>query len=74
MINWYRAYASFRFPGQLEALGEGLVRAPTRILWGVPDAFMESRLAELSLKYCTDATLTRIPGSGPGCSTKSQRS
>jgi pimeloyl-ACP methyl ester carboxylesterase len=64
MTNWYRAYAAFRFPGQLAALGDGLVRIPARIVWGEPDAFMESRLADLSLRYCRDGTLTRIPGSG----------
>jgi pimeloyl-ACP methyl ester carboxylesterase len=64
MLNWYRAYAPFRFPGQLEALGDGRVRPPARLVWGVPDAFMESRLARLSLAYCADAELIEMPGAG----------
>lgn len=64
MINWYRAYPDFRFPLQLEALGDGTVRVPTRIVWGLRDAFMESRLARLSARHCTNASVTELPQTG----------
>lgn len=60
MINWYRA--AFRYP--YEVTGDGTVRVPTRIVWGMKDAFLESRLGRLSLKHCTDATLTEVPTAG----------
>lgn len=56
--------APFRFPGQREELGDGVVRAPTRIVWGVPGGFMETRLARLSLRYCAEGSYLEVPGSG----------
>jgi epoxide hydrolase 4 len=52
MINWYRALFRLRtkFPDRT-------VRIPTRILWGVRDAFLISEMAQESLRYCTNAEL-----------------
>jgi epoxide hydrolase 4 len=60
MINWYRA--SFRHPHVVE--GDGVVRVPTRLVWGMRDRFFESRLARLSLPHCAQATLVELPDAG----------
>jgi epoxide hydrolase 4 len=56
MIHWYRAglRVHARFP-------DGVVRVPTRILWGERDAFLGAQMAEESLRYCTDGELIRFP-------------
>lgn len=55
-MNWYRAAARHRakFPYPT-------VRVPTRILWGMRDAFLLSEMAEASLRYCTEAKLIPFP-------------
>jgi pimeloyl-ACP methyl ester carboxylesterase len=60
MINWYRA--AFRYP--VEVPDDSVVRVPTRIVWGMQDRFFESRMAQLSLKYCANATLVEVPNAG----------
>jgi pimeloyl-ACP methyl ester carboxylesterase len=47
MLNWYRA-----FPRSLKDQERGAVLAPTLILWGRQDAFLQAGLAEASLRYC----------------------
>jgi pimeloyl-ACP methyl ester carboxylesterase len=60
MINWYRA--GFRYPPRVD--GDGTVRVPTRIVWGMKDRYLESRLARLSAEHCADATLVEMPDAG----------
>jgi pimeloyl-ACP methyl ester carboxylesterase len=52
MINWYRAAFRHRtkFP-------DSTVHVPTRILWGMRDAFLLSEMAHESLRYCDNAEL-----------------
>ncbi len=52
MMNWYRAAARHRskFP-------DSTVHVPTRILWGLRDAFLLSEMAHDSLRYCDSADL-----------------
>jgi pimeloyl-ACP methyl ester carboxylesterase len=52
MINWYRAAARHRskFP-------DAKVHVPTRILWGMHDAFLLPEMAHDSLRYCDNAEL-----------------
>ena len=57
MITWYRA--AFRYPHPVE--GDGLVRVPTRIVWGMKDPFFEKRLLGLSVKHCADASVVELP-------------
>jgi epoxide hydrolase 4 len=52
MINWYRA--AFRHRSKFP---DPTVRVPTRILWGVRDAFLLPEMAKASLRYCTSAEL-----------------
>ena len=56
MINWYRAAFRHRTP-----FPDRTVRVPTRILWGVRDAFLMAEMAQESLKYCTQAELITFP-------------
>jgi epoxide hydrolase 4 len=56
MTNWYRA--AFRFPSHFP---DRTVRVPTRILWGMRDAFLGAEMAEESLQFCTNAELIRFP-------------
>lgn len=60
MLNWYRAGA--QYPSEIE--GDGKVRAPTKVIWGKKDVFSESRLAQLSLKYCDQAEVIILPDAG----------
>ena len=60
MIDWYRA--AFRQPEPLE--GDGLVRVPTRIVWGMSDRFFEPRMAILSVRHCQGGRLTSLPAAG----------
>lgn len=55
-MNWYRAAARHR-----AKFADPVVRVPTRILWGMRDAFLLSEMAEASLRYCTDAHLIQFP-------------
>jgi pimeloyl-ACP methyl ester carboxylesterase len=52
MIHWYRALFRHRtrFPDRT-------VLVPTRILWGMRDAFLLSEMAQDSLRFCTNAEL-----------------
>jgi pimeloyl-ACP methyl ester carboxylesterase len=51
MINWYRALrCSGRLPWPR-------IAGPLQIIWGRQDAFLKSRLAELSLPECANAQL-----------------
>ncbi|MGB9464371.1 MAG: alpha/beta hydrolase [Candidatus Acidiferrum sp.] len=52
MINWYRA--AFRFRSEFP---DSTVHVPTRILWGMRDAFLLSEMAHDSLRYCDAAEL-----------------
>jgi len=56
MINWYRAAFLHRTP-----FPDRMVRVPTRILWGVRDAFLMAEMAKDSLRYCTQAELITFP-------------
>jgi len=56
MINWYRAAFRHRTP-----FPDRTVRVPTRILWGVRDAFLMAEMAQESLKYCTLGELITFP-------------
>ena len=58
MINWYRAL--FREMPDLDAVNSR-VRVPTRILWGMKDAFLLSAMAAESLKYCDHGELFEFP-------------
>ena len=51
-INWYRA--AFRHASKF---ADPTVRVPTKILWGMRDAFLLSEMAQASLRYCTSADL-----------------
>jgi pimeloyl-ACP methyl ester carboxylesterase len=56
MINWYRA--AFRYRAKFS---DRTVRVPTRILWGMRDAFLMAEMAQDSLRYCTDTELIQFP-------------
>lgn len=56
MINWYRAAFRHRTP-----FPDRTVRVPTRILWGVRDAFLMAEMAQESLRYCARAELITFP-------------
>jgi pimeloyl-ACP methyl ester carboxylesterase len=60
MVNWYRA--GFRYPHEVS--GDGLVRVPTRIVFGMQDRFFEPRLARLSVPHCASGELVEIPNAG----------
>jgi pimeloyl-ACP methyl ester carboxylesterase len=60
MINWYRA--SYRYPARADTPGR--VKPPTKVIWGKLDAFSESRLAEMSVKYCSNAEAVVLPDVG----------
>jgi pimeloyl-ACP methyl ester carboxylesterase len=52
MINWYRA--AFRHRSKFP---DPTVHVPTRILWGMRDAFLLSEMGHDSLRYCDNAEL-----------------
>jgi epoxide hydrolase 4 len=52
MINWYRA--AFRYRSKFP---DSTVHVPTRILWGMRDAFLLSEMAHDSVRYCDNAEL-----------------
>lgn len=57
MVNWYRA--AFRHPYRVA--GDGLVRMPVRLVWGMNDAFFAKRMLGLSARHCADATVVELP-------------
>jgi pimeloyl-ACP methyl ester carboxylesterase len=57
MINWYRALFRHR-----TAFPDRIVHVPTRILWGMRDAFLISEMAQDSLRYCDNAELYTFAG------------
>ena len=59
MINWYRAARR-----QLTRAGvtDPYIDAPVHIIWGEEDAFLDKRMASLSLEYCRNGQLTMLPG------------
>ena len=59
MISWYRALA--RRLGSVE-FDDPTVRAPTLIVWGADDAFLDRRLAARSAAYCPDVRLHELAG------------
>ncbi len=48
MVNWYRAL--IRFPPRRAATE---ISCPCRVLWGVNDRFLDRRLAQASLAFCS---------------------
>jgi epoxide hydrolase 4 len=52
MIHWYRALFRYRVP-----FPDRTVHVPTRILWGVRDAFLLPEMAQDSLRYCPQGEL-----------------
>ena len=58
MINWYRAlFRELPDPGALDRR----VTVPTRILWGVGDAFLLREMAAESAAYCDRGELFEFP-------------
>lgn len=57
MLNWYRALLRFRPDGT-----DASIAAPTLVLWGRRDRFLEEGLAEASLAFCDSGRLTILPG------------
>jgi pimeloyl-ACP methyl ester carboxylesterase len=55
MLNYYRAL------GQPRSRGPARVSAPTLILWGARDSFLEPHVAEASLEQCDDGRLEILP-------------
>ena len=55
MIHWYRAFARYR-----PKIADPFVRVPTKVLWGVRDPFLRFRMAEESLRFCSEAELVRF--------------
>lgn len=54
MLNWYRALR--RPSGAWPRIG-----GPVQIIWGKRDAFLDARLAQLSLQECTNGELQYFP-------------
>ena len=59
MISWYRALARRLATVEVD---DPTVRAPTLIVWGEDDAFLDRRLAARSAAYCPDVRLHTLPG------------
>ncbi len=57
MINWYRA--AFRYPHNPS--GDGLVRVPTRLIWGMQDRFFPSTMLQASARHCVNASVIELP-------------
>ena len=57
MVNWYRALFRYRVP-----FPDRNVHVPTRILWGVRDAFLIPEMAQDSLRYCPEGELYTFAG------------
>jgi pimeloyl-ACP methyl ester carboxylesterase len=60
MLNWYRAAGR----NWHRVAGDGRVKAPTQILWGVKDAFLDPRLAQRSAGYCDTVQVTEFEDAG----------
>ena len=60
MIDWFRAGVSHPPPVE----GDGMVDAPTLIVWGSRDVVLPARLAALSAQYCRDARVVEMPDAG----------
>jgi pimeloyl-ACP methyl ester carboxylesterase len=60
MVDWYRA--GFQYPYRTR--GDGTVKVPTRIVWGVQDRFFEPRMADLSVQHCPGGELIRVDAAG----------
>lgn len=54
MLNWYRALRRPSGPWPR-------IRGPVQIIWGKQDAFLDARLAQLSLQACTSGQLHYFP-------------
>jgi epoxide hydrolase 4 len=54
MLNWYRALPRRSRSG-------AAISAPTLILWGEKDEFLEVGLARQSMSFCSDARLQTFP-------------
>lgn len=55
MVNWYRALrlsAGAKWPS---------IGVPVQIIWGKRDAFLNARLAEISLAQCQNGRLHYFP-------------
>ena len=59
MLDWYRAIR--RTPPEVASVR---VAAPTLILWGLGDEYLEAGLAEASLAYCDDGRLETLASAG----------
>jgi epoxide hydrolase 4 len=62
MLNWYRALTeknNISLYGQKEAV---MVHVPTKIIWGMKDQFLLKKLAQESVKFCSDYELVYIDG------------
>ncbi|MFP3852725.1 MAG: alpha/beta fold hydrolase [Anaerolineales bacterium] len=57
MIHWYRA--ALRYPQRAPESRQ--VQVPVRILWGMKDAFLVPEGAELSMEYCPQGELIKLP-------------
>jgi pimeloyl-ACP methyl ester carboxylesterase len=55
MLNWYRAVP---FRPKLKQQ----ITAPTLVLWGMRDRYLEAGLAEKSLSFCSDGRLETFAG------------
>lgn len=60
MINWYRANHRMDHP----VPGDGKVRVPTRVVWGMEDRFFPPSTARGSMNYCLDGSVVELPGLG----------
>ena len=55
-MNWYRAAFSQPQPKK----GTDKITAPTLIVWGKPDLYLEEGMAPLASKYVTNLTVKYI--------------
>lgn len=64
MVNWYRGLRAKSKNKREGARSSPTIDIPVKILWGTKDRFLESAMAELSLRYCPKGELTLVPGAG----------
>jgi epoxide hydrolase 4 len=57
MLNWYRA----AFRAGAEPPGDGIVRVPTRILWGTRDRFLGREMLQPSAALCDHVEVFELP-------------
>jgi len=55
MLNWYRAIARYRPQPVREQ-----VSAPTLVLWGARDEFLQTAMAHDSVDYCSDGRVQLV--------------